>query len=290
MHRDMGAQRTGRTLRLSRLRRVVSEGRGGSPAEAAAAGPAPRGTQPKVVALAAAWACPPRSPRCAGSPATHRRRHRRGDRRLQRRLRDELGVLPPGDLRKALAALCGDATGARPGHGSSSTVSSPRAICTSTPVGNLLIVALWEQWGHVQALDLVGRLLGAHGRVLPMFRRTPGAPGARQGTRQAPDEIGTVRGQANVALTPGEVQSVHLVPNDRRRARGGRRGAGRRLGRAGPGLLVLLGDPASARPRSWTHSRDQGAPDTLLEPRSAARRDSGLLPAASFGGFGTTRP
>ena len=24
------------------------------------------------------------------------------------RLRDELGVLPPGDLRKALAALCGD--------------------------------------------------------------------------------------------------------------------------------------------------------------------------------------
>jgi uncharacterized cofD-like protein len=29
-----------------------------------------------------------------------------------------------------------------------------------------------------------------------------------------PDAIGTIRGQANVALTPGEVQSVHVVPHD----------------------------------------------------------------------------
>ena len=29
-----------------------------------------------------------------------------------------------------------------------------------------------------------------------------------------PDEVDTVRGQATVALTPGEVQSVHLVPHD----------------------------------------------------------------------------
>ncbi len=36
-------------------------------------------------------------------------------------------------------------------------------------VGNLLIVGLWELMGdHVRALDWVGRLLGAHGRVLPM--------------------------------------------------------------------------------------------------------------------------
>src|SRR6266581_3377664 len=36
-------------------------------------------------------------------------------------------------------------------------------------VGNVLIVALWELLGDtVQGLDWVGRLLGAHGRVLPM--------------------------------------------------------------------------------------------------------------------------
>ena len=36
-------------------------------------------------------------------------------------------------------------------------------------IGNLLIVGLWEQLGdHVDALDYVGRLLGATGRVLPM--------------------------------------------------------------------------------------------------------------------------
>ena len=35
--------------------------------------------------------------------------------------------------------------------------------------GNLLIVSLWELLGdHVEALDWVGRLLGARGRVLPM--------------------------------------------------------------------------------------------------------------------------
>src|SRR3954464_9227570 len=85
------------------------------------------------------------------------------------RLREELGVLPPGDLRKALAALCGDDDwGQTWARVIQHRFPSQREM-HGHAVGNLLIVALWEQLGeHVQALDLVGKLLGAHGRVLPM--------------------------------------------------------------------------------------------------------------------------
>ena len=85
------------------------------------------------------------------------------------RLRRELGVLPPGDLRMALAALCGDDE-----WGSTwSEVVQHRFRSEGDlhghAVGNLLIVALWELLGDpVAGLDWVGRLLGAHGRVLPM--------------------------------------------------------------------------------------------------------------------------
>src|ERR671935_2675957 len=85
------------------------------------------------------------------------------------RLRDELGVLPPGDLRKALAALCGDDDWGQTWARVIQHRFQSKGDLHDHAVGNLLIVALWEQLGdHVQALDLVGKLLGAHGRVLPM--------------------------------------------------------------------------------------------------------------------------
>src|SRR5690606_38282661 len=37
---------------------------------------------------------------------------------------------------------------------------------------------------------------------------------ARGHAPERPEDVDTVRGQAPVALTPGEVHSVHLVPND----------------------------------------------------------------------------
>ena len=85
------------------------------------------------------------------------------------RLRDELGVLPPGDLRKALAALCGDDDWGQTWARVIQHRFQSQGDLHEHAVGNLLIVALWEQLGdHVQALDLVGKLLGAQGRVLPM--------------------------------------------------------------------------------------------------------------------------
>ena len=98
------------------------------------------------------------------------------------RLRDELGVLPPGDLRKALAALCGDDDWGQTWARVIQHRFQSKGELHEHAVGNLLIVALWEQLGdHVQALDLVGKLLGAHGPGAAHVRRTAGAPGARTG-------------------------------------------------------------------------------------------------------------
>ncbi|MFI2302414.1 uridine diphosphate-N-acetylglucosamine-binding protein YvcK [Actinacidiphila glaucinigra] len=132
------------------------------------------------------------------------------------RLRQEMGVLPPGDLRKALAALCGDDEWGR----TWSQVVQHRFVSEGElhghAVGNLLIVALWEQLGDpVAALEWVGRLLGAHGRVLPMSAVPLELTATVRGhDPEVPDEITTVHGQATVALTPGEVQEVQLVPHD----------------------------------------------------------------------------
>lgn len=132
------------------------------------------------------------------------------------RLRDELGVLPPGDLRKALAALCGDDDWGRTWAEVIQHRFESRGELHEHAVGNLLIVALWEQLGdHVQALDLVGKLLGAHGRVLPMSAVPLELQALVKGhVPECPEELTTVRGQATVALTRGEVQQVHVVPHD----------------------------------------------------------------------------
>ena len=129
------------------------------------------------------------------------------------RLRQQFGVLPPGDLRMALAALCGDDV-----WGSTwSRVIQHRfggnGELQGHSLGNLLIAALWEQTGDVvSGLDLVASLLGARGRVLPVslapleFVAEVVLPGDSAATQ--------VRGQAAVARTTGTVQSVRLEPTN----------------------------------------------------------------------------
>jgi uncharacterized cofD-like protein len=131
-------------------------------------------------------------------------------------LRRQFGVLPPGDLRMALAALCGDdAWGTTWSQVVQHRFTGEEEL-GGHAVGNLLIVALWELLGDtVQGLDWVGRLLGAHGRVLPMasvpldlVAEVEGADAAR------PDDMTMVRGQVACATTPGRVRSVSLIPAD----------------------------------------------------------------------------
>lgn len=131
------------------------------------------------------------------------------------RLRRELGVLPPGDLREALAALCRDDEWGRTWAKVLQHRFESAGELHSHAMGNLLIVALWELSGHVEGLDWVGRLLGAEGRVLPMSDVPLDIVAAVRGADPSrPAELSTVRGQVEVATTPGMVESVELVPAD----------------------------------------------------------------------------
>jgi uncharacterized cofD-like protein len=133
------------------------------------------------------------------------------------RLRQEFGVLPPGDLRMALAALCGDddwgTTWAR--------VVQHRfggdGDLAGHSLGNLLIAGLWDLLGDnpVAGLDWVGRLLRVTGRVLPMAAVPLDIVASVEGLDPAaPSAVSTVRGQAAVAVTPGRVRSISLLPPD----------------------------------------------------------------------------
>ncbi|MBA2560572.1 MAG: uridine diphosphate-N-acetylglucosamine-binding protein YvcK [Propionibacteriales bacterium] len=132
------------------------------------------------------------------------------------RLRRELGVLPPGDLRQALAALCGDDEWGRTWARLLQHRFESAGELHRHAVGNLLIVALWELLGgHVEGLDWVGRLLGAQGRVLPMAAVPLDiAAQVRGADSNEPDKVTTVRGQVELATTEGLVESVELVPTD----------------------------------------------------------------------------
>ena len=132
------------------------------------------------------------------------------------RLRDEFGVLPPGDLRMALAALCGDDEWGRTWADVVQHRFAGEGEMRGHVVGNLLIVGLWELMGDpVRALDLVGKLLGARGRVLPMAI-TPIDMTADVRGLYADDPARTtaVRGQVEVATTDGQIVSVALEPPD----------------------------------------------------------------------------
>jgi uncharacterized cofD-like protein len=132
------------------------------------------------------------------------------------RIRQELGGLPPGDLRMALAALCGDDEWGRTWARALQHRFGGAGHLSGHALGNLLITALWEELGEpVAALEWVGRLLGARGRVLPMAAVPLEIEARVRGVDPAdPLRVSTVRGQHSLAKTPGEVLAVRLVPHD----------------------------------------------------------------------------
>jgi len=128
------------------------------------------------------------------------------------RLREELDVLPPGDLRMALAALCDDSEWGRTWRDVLQHRFRTDGDLDRHAVGNLLIVALWELLGDpVAGLDWVGRLLGARGRVLPMAA----VPLQIEADVLRPDgRHVVVRGQSAVASTQDPIVHVRLLPPD----------------------------------------------------------------------------
>ncbi len=85
------------------------------------------------------------------------------------RLRDELGQLPPGDIRQCLVALAGDAEqGAMLRRLFTHRFSMGEGL-EGHSVGNLLLAALTEITGaHDRAIEAASRLLNIRGRVLPV--------------------------------------------------------------------------------------------------------------------------
>ncbi|MGW9403843.1 gluconeogenesis factor YvcK family protein [Arthrobacter sp. NPDC055585] len=137
------------------------------------------------------------------------------------RLREELDVLPPGDLRMALAALCDDTDWGRTWrdvmqHRFQSKPGVDGSL-DNHALGNLLIVTLWELLGDpVAGLQWAGALLGARGQVLPMSTHPLTIQGdvLRQTASGLRHE--TVTGQAELAVagTRSNVVNVRLLPSD----------------------------------------------------------------------------
>ena len=129
-------------------------------------------------------------------------------------LRRELGCLPPGDLRMALAALCSDDNEGRTWASVLQSRFTGDGALSGHAIGNLLIAGLWQQINDpVAGLDMVADLLRTMGRVLPMSSVPLDIEADVIGLdAEAPDEVATLSGQATIASTPGTVQSVRLRP------------------------------------------------------------------------------
>jgi uncharacterized cofD-like protein len=130
-------------------------------------------------------------------------------------LRAQRGVLPPGDLRQALCALSDrDELAALMQYRFAGPVDfAPDDPLAGHAVGNLVLAGLMEQLGDpVAALDRAGQLMGSAGRVLPMTRQAVSLEADVAMDKSRPDDVVTVRGQHEVAVSTGDVRTVRLDP------------------------------------------------------------------------------
>lgn len=131
------------------------------------------------------------------------------------RLRRELAIIPPGDLRMALAAL---SDGEDEGRFWATTLQhrfGGHGALAGHALGNLLIAGLTEILGDSQAaLDKVAELTESHGRVLPVVNEPLEIEAEVAGLDEDPRVVRSVRGQVAVASTPGQVRRVRIIPED----------------------------------------------------------------------------
>ncbi|MDP8971303.1 MAG: uridine diphosphate-N-acetylglucosamine-binding protein YvcK [Actinomycetota bacterium] len=117
------------------------------------------------------------------------------------RLRRDLGIIAPGDLRKALVTLARN-------HALADALEHrfQRGQLEGHPLGNLLLVALAEQTegDFVDALDRAAGLLDSAGRVLPSTTEP-----VQLKARVSGEEVD---GQVKVANAGGRVERVWLEP------------------------------------------------------------------------------
>lgn len=126
------------------------------------------------------------------------------------RLREEFNSLPPGDLRMALAALCSDDEWGRSWAEIMQYRFTSSGDLDGHALGNLLLTALWDRdQDPVLGLQKVGALLKVVGRVLPMALE----PLDIEAVFKNWDGTHVVRGQKEVALGKGALESLRLIPD-----------------------------------------------------------------------------
>jgi uncharacterized cofD-like protein len=126
-------------------------------------------------------------------------------------------VLPPGDLRMALAALAGQDQRTQFVADLLQHRLGGTGVLAGHPVGNLVLTGLVEMHDGdmVRALDVLGGLLGMCGRVLPMADVPLDLVARVESTDpDDPARTRTIRGQVAIATTPGRVRHILLSPPD----------------------------------------------------------------------------
>ena len=127
------------------------------------------------------------------------------------RLRAEFPIMPPGDLRMALAALCGDDSWGRDWADIMQYRFTSDGPMNGHALGNLLLAALWDRDEDVVVgLDRVAALLKVVGRVLPMSAE----PLDIEATFENDGISIEAQGQVAVATTPGRLVDLRLTPEN----------------------------------------------------------------------------
>lgn len=126
------------------------------------------------------------------------------------RLRSEMGIVPPGDLRMALSALCADNEWGHTWRDVLQWRFATNGELNGHALGNLLIAALWDRNGDiVDGLDWVAKLLQCEGRVLPLSTD----PLEVSASVRNNGGVREVVGQAAVAVADGVIEQVRLSPS-----------------------------------------------------------------------------
>ena len=123
------------------------------------------------------------------------------------RLREQFGVLPPGDIRNCLVALAGP-------EGPAATflqhrLSDGLGDGSGHPIGNLLLTALTQITGDFsKAIDEIGALVGARGRVMPTTLEN-----VRLQAQMESGEV--VLGETAIVNEPLRISRLSLTPSPR---------------------------------------------------------------------------
>jgi uncharacterized cofD-like protein len=119
------------------------------------------------------------------------------------RLRRDLGLLPPGDLRKAMLALADPTAEVRELF----AYRFERGDLAGHNLGNLALAALTDlKGGFLEAIQAAAGWLGVHGQVLPATLVPVRLCGRVDGRH--------IEGQVAIATATGRVESVWLEPRD----------------------------------------------------------------------------